>query len=71
MDEDTFSFLCCNFDEIKDVLCGLIIMIEQHLTFDVLPEEGQIDYAQAFPLILNLLAGTVDYPRHLVHLDEV
>ena len=71
MNEHAFSFLCCNFDKVKDVLCCFVIVIKQHLAFNVLPEEGQIDDAKALPLILDLLARTVDHPRHLVHLNEV
>ena len=36
-----------------------------------MPEEGKINDAKALPLVLNLLARAVDYPGHLVHLNEV
>lgn len=34
------------------------------------PKEGQVGYTNRFPMVLNLLSGTVDYVCHLICYDE-
>jgi len=71
MHEDTLAFFRGTLNELKDILCCLVILVEEYLALNVLPEESKIDDTEAFPLILDLLAGAVDDPRHLVHLNKV
>ena len=71
MNQNTLAFLGRDFNEIEDALCCLIVLIEEYLAFNVLPEESQVDYIKAFPLILDLFASAINDPRHFVHLYEV
>ena len=71
MNQNTLALLGRNLNEIEDALRCLIVLIEEHLAFNVLPEECQVDHVEAFPLILDLLARAIDDPRNFVHLYEV
>lgn len=71
MDEDTLALLSCNFDEIENVFRSLVLLVKEDLAFIVLPEEGQVNYAKSFPLVLQLLASAVYHTRYFVHLYEI
>ena len=62
MNQNTLALLGRDFNEIKDTLCCLIVLIKEHLAFYVLPKECQVDHVEALPLILDLLAGAIYDP---------
>lgn len=58
-------------DEIKDGRRCLILGVKHDLVVLVQPEEGEVCYADGFPVIRDLFAGAVDDMRHLIGHDEL
>lgn len=71
MNEHALTLFRGHLDEIKDVLGRLVVLIEEDLALNVLPEESEVDDAESLPLILDLFARAVDDSGNFVHLNEV
>lgn len=42
MHKDALTFLRGHFNEVEDIFCCLIVLVEKNLTLDVLPEECEV-----------------------------
>ena len=66
--------LCCIksfFNELKDSVGGFVFLIKDDLVVLIEPEECQVGDSYGFPVVWDLLAGTVYYVSYFVCNDEL
>lgn len=71
VDKDAIEIFRCLVDEIKYFLSHLVILIEKKLPILVKPVEGEIFYTDRGPLVLYLLARTIDDVRYFICCQEL
>jgi len=70
VNEDGFALACSLLNKVVDLLCSLVVLVEERLVLRVLPKKRQIHNTNRLPKVANLLARTVNYVRNFVRNDE-
>jgi hypothetical protein len=70
VNEDGFALACSLLNKVLDLLCSLVVLVEERLVLRVLPKKRQIHNTNRLPKVANLLARTVNYVRNFVRNDE-